>query len=146
MTDLITRRALVAEDDRALADIIRCALTRAGLEVSVAHDGLRALGLARHQRFDVIVSDYQMPKLDGESFLREVRKASASQEAQLFFCSAKAYELQSQEIAQDLGLAGVFFKPFSLSELATAVRQAINHGATAQVGLEVGISTSELHV
>ncbi|MEZ6134992.1 MAG: hypothetical protein R3C53_08800 [Pirellulaceae bacterium] len=43
-------RALVAEDGRALADIIRLALTRAGYDVSVAFDGQKALQLTHSQR------------------------------------------------------------------------------------------------
>ncbi len=121
-------KALVAEDDRALADIIRLALTRGGYQVSVAHDGKKALALASNSKFDVVVSDYQMPLLNGEQLLSGIRADGASQEALLFLCSAKSFELDSERISRDLRLSAVFFKPFSLGELVTTIK---SHQTTA---------------
>lgn len=115
-------KALVAEDDRALADIIRLALTRGGYQVTVAHDGKKALTLATNSKFDVVVSDYQMPLLNGEQLLSGIRAGGASQEALLFLCSAKSFELDSERIRKELGLSSVFFKPFSLGELVTTIK------------------------
>ena len=123
--------ALVAEDDRALADILRLALSKAGYQVSVAHDGRKALQLAQASRFDVIVSDYQMPHLNGEQLLAAVRSAGASQRAVLLLCSAKTYELESERLRDELALAAVFYKPFSLHELIGVVREAHLAGASS---------------
>jgi len=117
-------RALVAEDDRALADIIRMALSRAQFQVTVAHDGRKALQLAEASRFDVIVSDFQMPRLDGQQLLSGVRAGGASQEALLILCSAKSYELDTEALREQLKLAAVFFKPFSLGELVATITSA----------------------
>ncbi len=117
-------QALVAEDDRALADIIRLALQRVGYDVAVAHDGSKALRMAQASRFDLIASDYQMPLMNGEEFLRAVRSNSPSQSAILVLCSAKAYELDSERLRDELDLAAVFYKPFSLNELAQTVVEA----------------------
>ncbi|MBX3422474.1 MAG: response regulator [Pirellulaceae bacterium] len=119
------RRALVAEDDRALADIMRLSLVRAGYDVLVAHDGQKALNLAREIRFDVIVSDLQMPRLNGEQFLTSVRAGSESSAAKLILCSAKAYELGTESFAPELNLTAVFYKPFSLCELINTLQAAI---------------------
>lgn len=116
--------ALVAEDDRALADIVRLALSKDGFTVSVAHDGRKALQLAQATAFEVIVSDYQMPFLNGEELLSSVRRGGASQSAVLLLCSAKTYELESERLREELGLAAVFYKPFSLNELVAVVREA----------------------
>ena len=118
-------RALVAEDDRALADVIRLALTRAGFEVTLAHDGQKALQFAAASAFDVICSDYQMPLLNGEQLLSGVRAGGPSQHATLILCSAKSYELDSERLREQLSLAAVFYKPFSLTELVAAVRSHI---------------------
>lgn len=116
-------RVLVAEDDRALADILRIALSRVGCDVVVAHNGLAALRIAQARVFDVIVSDFQMPGLNGEQLLKAVRESGASQEAALILSSAKSYELDSERLRADLGLSAVFYKPFSLHELAAVVRE-----------------------
>lgn len=126
-------RALVVEDDRPLADIIRLAFARAGYEVTVFHDGAQALEFAQSTPCDVIASDYQLPGLHGEQVLSAVRASGASQQAVLILCSAKAYELDSERLRNELGLAAVFFKPFSLNELVTVVNEARNAGTAVSV-------------
>jgi DNA-binding response OmpR family regulator len=116
--------ALVAEDDRALADIIRLALVRAGFQVTVAHNGKVALDYAAKQSFSAIISDYQMPGLNGEEFLTALREQGLCEQAVLLLCSAKGYEIDSERLRESLGLTAVFYKPFSLSELTDAVRAA----------------------
>lgn len=126
MTELLPAppAALVAEDDPALADITRLALARAGYEVTVAHDGKRAWQFAESTPYDLIVSDYQMPGLNGEQLLTAVRASGKSQRAVLILCSAKSYELDSERLRDELSLTAVFYKPFSLQELVTTVRNA----------------------
>lgn len=114
--------ALIAEDDRALADILRLALVRGGYQVTVAHDGLKALQRATEQSFDVVVSDYQMPGMDGEQLLRGIRRGGASTGALLFLCSAKTFELDTERLRTELGLSEIFFKPFSLGELVATIK------------------------
>lgn len=118
-------RVLVAEDDRALADILRIALSRLGWDVIVAHNGLAALRIAQASAFDAIVSDFQMPGLNGEQLLSAVRESGASREAVLILSSAKSYELDSERLRNELGLSAVFYKPFSLHELAAALRELL---------------------
>lgn len=110
-------KALVAEDDRALADIVRLALTRAGFDVTLAYDGHKAQKIAETVKFDIVVSDYQMPIVNGEQLLTSIRASTRSCHAKLILCSAKSYELDSERLRDELGLAAIFYKPFSLSEL-----------------------------
>ena len=123
-TSQVKLKALVAEDDRAFADIIRLALTRAGFEVSVAFDGQKAQQLAHSVQFNVVVSDYQMPIVNGENLLASIRATSLSREALLILCSAKSYELNSERLRDELGLSAIFYKPFSLSELVAVATNA----------------------
>ncbi len=115
-------RALVAEDDRALADVIRLALSRGGFDVTVAHDGNKALQLVRAGQFDVICSDYQMPGMNGEQLFAAVRKDNLSTDVMLILCSARSYELDSERLRAELGLGAVLYKPFSLAELVAVAR------------------------
>jgi len=133
MSDVEQKRplALVAEDDRVLADILRLALVRAGFDVTVAHDGAKALGLAKSTAFEVIVSDFQMPRLNGQQLLSGVRAEGCSRDAVLILCSAKAYELDSEKLKPELGLTAVFYKPFSLSELVQTLQKSlVGYGVT----------------
>ncbi len=90
--------ALIAEDDRVLADVIRLAFIRAGFAVTVVTNGLKALQCAMAQEYDVICSDYQMPHLTGEQLLTQIRESGPSRQAVLLLCSAKAYELRPSNL------------------------------------------------
>jgi len=125
-------RILIAEDDRVLSEIVRFSLDRAGYEVVVAHDGSTALQEVQQNRFDLIISDYQMPRLNGEELCRRVREDSANRETPIIFCSAKGYEVYTEQLTSELQLSAVFFKPFSPRELVESVSNTLN--APAAVG------------
>ena len=108
---------LVAEDNRVLADVIQFNLEDEGFDVTVAHDGRKALNLTRKHTYDLIICDYQMPGLSGEELLREVRAESMSQNAVCVLCSAKGYELDVESLTNELQLMQVVLKPFSPNQL-----------------------------
>jgi CheY-like chemotaxis protein len=59
-------RILIAEDNRILSDVMRFNLQKAGFEVTVAENGTIAVEHLQLQAFDLLITDYQMPGLDGE--------------------------------------------------------------------------------
>jgi CheY-like chemotaxis protein len=69
-----TIRILVVEDDPAMRESLRQLLERSGWDTEGAEDGLEALTCLQHGRFDVIVTDVHMPRMDGVALLREVRR------------------------------------------------------------------------
>lgn len=117
--------ALLAEDDRVLADILRLALVGAGFEVTVTHDGAKALGLAKKNTFDLILSDFQLPRLNGHQLLSGIRAEGCSSGAVLILCMAKAIELDSQKLISQLGLTAVLYKPICLSDLSKILQNSI---------------------
>jgi DNA-binding response OmpR family regulator len=66
-------RVLVAEDDDLFADAVETFLQHAGFTVVVAIDGMAALREATDSRFDALVTDLRMPRLDGATLIRRVR-------------------------------------------------------------------------
>lgn len=110
-------RALIAEDDPALADVLKLAFTRQGFHAQVFRNGRDALAAASAERWDVVCSDYQMPYVDGEQLLTGVRQSETSHDAVCILCSAKSYELNCERMSTELGLHAVFYKPFSLAEI-----------------------------
>ena len=67
------RRVLVVDDDRSIVRMMRLTLRTSGFDVETAHDGAEALQKIVDKHPDVIVLDLQMPVMDGESLLRELR-------------------------------------------------------------------------
>lgn len=71
----MTLRALVADDDAPVRQMVRDLLAERGVEVVLARDGLEALNLFRDQVFDLLVTDFLMPRVDGMQVVRSVRLA-----------------------------------------------------------------------
>ena len=63
------KRVLVADDEVSVRRLVTLVLEQAGYIVHEAADGFEALGEMKKRRFDVVVADYRMPRLDGEQFL-----------------------------------------------------------------------------
>jgi CheY-like chemotaxis protein len=61
----MAQRALVVDDEAAIARVVEINLKRAGYDVSIARDGIEALEKVRTDRPDIIVCDVMMPRLDG---------------------------------------------------------------------------------
>src|SRR5207302_2364828 len=64
---------LVVDDDLELANVLAAALRAVGHEVEIAANGVDALAALERGRFDVILSDVRMPKLDGPGLYREIQ-------------------------------------------------------------------------
>ena len=66
-------RVLVVDDERSLLEVLATMLTEAGWQVDTAPDGREALGLVDAQRYEVVLSDIDMPGINGVQLLREIR-------------------------------------------------------------------------
>src|SRR5580698_10769980 len=71
-----TPSVLVVDDEPAVARMTERLLGRKGYRVTVAHGGREAIELARVHSFDAIVSDLDMPDVDGRALLRAIRKSN----------------------------------------------------------------------
>ena len=109
---------LVVDDEPKITQLVRDYLERAGFRVLVAHDGRRALSLAKTEKPDMIILDLGLPQLDGLDFTREFRKAS---NAPIIMLTARAEETDKL-IGLELGADDYMTKPFSPKELVARVR------------------------
>ncbi len=113
------RRLLVVEDDEALAGALQRGLDAEGFDVTLSIDGLGALTLAREHRFDAIVLDLMLPRLNGFQFCRELR-ADGSRTPVLVL-TAKQGEWDEAE-ALETGADDYLKKPFSFIVLVAHLR------------------------
>ncbi len=113
------RRVLVAEDNVVLGDVLRFNLQRSGFAVSLARNGVEALRLASSQSFDILVTDYEMPGINGEELCTRVRNDLHLDTIRIVMCSAKGLELDRDELQSRLRLERFLYKPFSIRELTT---------------------------
>lgn len=109
---------LLADDDAQIRDVVRIALTQAGLAVAEAGDGRAALEQAQSLRPDLIVLDIGMPEMDGLEVCRRLRKSS---DVPILFLTAHADEID-RVVGLELGADDYVTKPFSPRELVARVR------------------------
>ncbi len=116
---------LVAEDNLAMADVVRFNLQNAGLKVTVCRSGADALELLMRQPVDLVVTDYQMPGLTGEELCRRMRDDPQLREVPVVMVSAKGLELDLDRLKDELRLDTLLYKPFSPRELTRIVKASL---------------------
>lgn len=129
---------LVADDDAQIRDVVRIALTQAGLGVAEAKDGQAALEKAASLRPDLVILDIGMPEMDGLEVCRSLRKTS---DVPILFLTARADEID-RVVGLELGADDYVSKPFSPRELVARVRAILKRSqgeVAAQPVLRRGI-------
>ena len=110
---------LLVEDERILAEILCDTLCGRDFEVTLAYDGEEGYAQAQERSFDVIVSDIMMPRLDGFSMVKRLRKEGCT--APVLFLTARS---STDDVVKGFEVGGNDFlrKPFAIDELIVRVR------------------------
>ena len=115
---------LIAEDESHLLKAMSGSLRDAGYDVLTARDGGEALSLARSERPDLIVADYQMPRLSGLELCRRLRQSNETSAIPAIMLTAEGYDIRPQDVRAS-GIRLMIAKPVSPRQLLAAVNQAL---------------------
>jgi two-component system, OmpR family, response regulator len=126
-------RVLVVEDEASLAKQLIAALRRAGYAVDHAGDGERADLLAQDERYDAVVLDLGLPKVDGLTLLRRWREAGDAMPVLVLTARGSWHEKVS---GIDSGADDYMAKPFRMEELLARLRALIRR-SSGQVNPEL---------
>ena len=113
------KRALVVDDDSTMVEFVSAVLRRAGFQVETAGDGMTALEMFRAGHFDAVVCDIRMPKLSGNSFLKNLRLTPESN-CRVVMLSAMADDAIKREVLA-AGAVAYLVKPASSKAIIEAV-------------------------
>ena len=119
----IRPRILLADDNADMRDYVR-RLLASRYEVEAVGDGEAALAAARERRFDLVLSDVMMPKLDGFGLLHALRSDDATRTTPVILLSARAGE-ESRVEGMGAGADDYLVKPFSARELLARVESHV---------------------
>jgi two-component system alkaline phosphatase synthesis response regulator PhoP len=125
----MAKKVLICDDDLHILRAAEFKLKRAGFEVRCAGDGQEAWELVRQERPDMIVTDCQMPRLDGLGLAQRVHSTPETTGIPLVMLTAKGLELPHEQLVEELAVIAVLNKPFSPRELLKIVGQIIETGA-----------------
>lgn len=121
----VKARVLVVDDDANIRDQAASVMERSGHEVDVARNGLEALGMVLRDPPDLILSDVEMPTMDGWQFLRMVRARSSIAHIPVIFLTKLDGE-ESRLKGYRLGVDDYIAKPFLFEELSVRASRALS--------------------
>ncbi|WP_094289417.1 response regulator transcription factor [Mycobacterium lehmannii] len=119
-------RALVVDDEESLAEVVASYLTREHFEVTIRHNGVEALAVAREVDPDVVVLDLGLPGIDGLEVCRQLRTFS---DAYVVMLTARDTEVDTI-IGLSVGADDYVTKPFSPRELVARIRAMLRRPRT----------------
>ncbi len=118
---------LVVDDDQNMRDLLRLHLTSAGYTVHVAEDAIKAGYLVLRSPPDLIISDVNMPHLDGFEFIGALKADKTIPDSPVIFLTSEEEGLQR---GKGLGAVGYITKPVLADKLLTLVAQHVSGGRT----------------
>ncbi|MDX3927782.1 MAG: response regulator [Shinella sp.] len=120
----MTAKILTVDDSASIRLTTRVTLTNAGYQVTEAVDGADGLAKLQSGQFDMIVTDLNMPNMDGLTMIRELRKLPAHTGVPVIFLTTESDgELKQQ--AKAAGATGWLTKPFDPESLVKIVRKVL---------------------
>jgi two-component system chemotaxis response regulator CheY len=120
----MTASILTVDDSASIRLTTRIALSNAGYTVTEAVDGADGLAKAKAGRFDIIVTDLNMPNMNGLTMIEELRKLPAHMGVPIIFLTTESdAALKSQ--AKAAGATGWLTKPFDPENLVKIVRKVL---------------------
>lgn len=113
---------LAIDDSRTIREMLRDTLSEAGFQVHVAVDGQDGLDMLPSVRPHVVVTDINMPRLDGFGVIRAVRSGSVCPTLPILVLTTESAP-DLKERARESGATGWIVKPFEDSKLVSAIRR-----------------------
>ena len=144
------QRILVVDDEKMIRNVIKEYAEFDGFEVTEAEDGREAVEICRKEDFDLIVMDIMMPRLDGYSAIKEIRK---TKQIPVIMLSARGEEYDKL-FGFEIGIDDYVVKPFSPKELLARIKAVLKRAAAKEQpmdiiryeGLEINVTGREVSV
>ena len=121
----MTKRVLLCDDEIPILRAAEFKLKRAGYDVTIASDGEAGWESIEQAVPDILITDCQMPRLDGLGLVRRCRSHPHTQELPILMLTAKGFELDGEELARRWNVRALIAKPFSPRELLRIVQESL---------------------
>lgn len=140
-------KVLIVDDEALIRDVIKEYLKLENIDYLEASDGYEAIDLVKNNDFDVVVMDIMMPKMDGYTAVKEIRKFS---NVPFIMLSARSEEYDKLTCF-DIGVDDYVTKPFSPRELIARIKAVTKRNQSTNSlykfkGLEIDCNAHEVYV
>ena len=120
----MSKCALVVDDSASMRQMVGFTLQSNGFDVAEACDGNDALRQARDRAFDLVVTDLNMPNMDGISLIKELRGLESFRFTPILLLTTESQDTKKQE-GKQAGATGWMVKPFNPDQLIQVVSKVV---------------------
>jgi two-component system chemotaxis response regulator CheY len=120
----MAKRIMTVDDSPTIRQMLLFTLQEAGYEVVEAVDGQDALDKLAHETVHMMITDLNMPRLDGISLIKEIRKDPAKRFMPIVMLTTESQEAKKNE-GRAAGVSGWIVKPFKPEQLLAVVRMVL---------------------
>jgi two-component system chemotaxis response regulator CheY len=117
-------RILAVDDSAAMRQMVSITLSGAGYEVEQANDGREALQIAERTHFDLVITDVNMPNMDGITLVRELRGLASYKFVPMLVLTTEATAERKQQ-GRAAGATGWLVKPFNPERLLATIAKVL---------------------
>src|SRR4051812_44952408 len=120
----MNKTILIADDSESIRELVEMTLTSAGYQVLKSEDGEQALKHLNGQNVDLVITDLNMPKMDGINLIREIRAKQDYSTLPVLLLTTESQAAKKEE-AKAAGATGWIVKPFVQEKLLAVVQKVI---------------------
>ena len=120
----MAKTVLSVDDSASVRQMVKLTLSGAGYDVIQANDGAEGLAKAQEKPVDLVVTDLNMPNMNGLQLIRELRKLPAYKGTPILFLTTESDAAIKQE-AKTAGATGWITKPFQQDQLLAVVKKVL---------------------
>ena len=127
----MAQKILLCDDEIHIVNASKFKFQRAGYEVFTACDGEDAWCVIEQHMPDLVITDYQMPRLDGIGLVTKIREHEHTNHIPVLMLTAKGLELSSVEMCRKYGISKIVHKPFSPRDLLRRAEELLDQNSQA---------------
>lgn len=122
MEPSVKKKVMTVDDSRTMRDMVSFTLRGAGYEVVEAADGQQAMNAIATNKVDLVITDLNMPNMDGLTLIRRLRAIPAHRTLPILMLTTEADEKKKAE-GRTAGATGWIVKPFNPDKLVSVVQK-----------------------
>jgi CheY-like chemotaxis protein len=119
-----SKKLMIVDDSPAIVEVIRDGLVKAGYDVVVAHNGFEALRDLEAAAPDLILTDINMPKLDGLKLCQAIQNRLETRNIPFIFFSSQ-YDEKTVKKGKEIGAKYFIAKPFTIDAIVACIEEAL---------------------
>lgn len=120
--NIMPKKILTIDDSKTIRDMLMITLAEAGFDVLQAVDGQDGIEVLGDQRVDVVITDINMPKMDGYEVIRSLRRSPVHKSTPILVLTTES-DKDKRNLAREAGATGWMVKPFDPERLVATIRK-----------------------